>query len=593
MGPRQRKRPRPMQWLWLLLWVLLLGGSANLCLWAVAWLTQIPPVPDCAKISPTSVWRDRLYCAKVLVKAGSEADLAKAIALTADWPKPNSSYEEAESFLTTASEKLLFLANGEAQEGRLEEAVALASEIPLDTPLRQSAQGLIYSWRKEWESGTALEQQIQKTIELRQWEQARQHLQQLQTLKLDYWLRDRHGHWQQQLQQEQNAWVQLQQARELAADATPEGLQQGLTLARQIALGSHAWEQAKAEVDSWSQQLVSYALNQWQQGSLAEAIATAQMLPPSPNYAPEVQDLIQFSHAQKLAEKAAPQAPQYTPNYGDLFALVEAIRAAQKIASDSPFYPEAQAFIEDWQAQLQDLIRLQSAHMLATIGQEGAYRLAIDQAAQVTPERPRRLQGQTLVAHWQNQIQRIQDRPILRAADRLAQPGTIPALQTAIAKASEVELGRALRIEAQTRIAAWQQEIQVIEDRPILNEANALASEDQLQQAIQVARRIQPGRALYDRAQDLINGWTAQIQIAEDKPILDEAKDLAYIGSLTRAINLASQIAPGRALYDEAQNAIAIWKAEREYIWSIREAEANGSGSGNSGAGAEDSSDSQ
>ena len=55
------------------------------------------------------------------------------------------------------------------------------------------------------------------------------------------------------------------------------------------------------------------------------------------------------------------------------------------------------------------------------------------------------------------------------------------------------------------------------------------------------------------------------------KPLLDEAKDLAYVGSLTAAINLASQIAPGRALYDEAQRAIGLWKAEREYIWSIWE----------------------
>jgi hypothetical protein len=71
----------------------------------------------------------------------------------------------------------------------------------------------------------------------------------------------------------------------------------------------------------------------------------------------------------------------------------------------------------------------------------------------------------------------------------------------------------------------------------------------------------------------LILDWTTTIQIAEDKPILDEAKDLAYVGSLSAAINMASQIAPGRALYDEAQRAIALWKAEREYIWSIWEAE--------------------
>ena len=87
---------------------------------------------------------------------------------------------------------------------------------------------------------------------------------------------------------------------------------------------------------------------------------------------------------------------------------------------------------------------------------------------------------------------------------------------------------------------------------------------------------MQPERVLYARAQTLISDWTRQIQIAEDQPLLDDAKDLAFEGSLTAAINLASQISPGRALYTEAQRAIAIWRAERDYIWSIWEAEGTG-----------------
>ena len=156
-------------------------------------------------------------------------------------------------------------------------------------------------------------------------------------------------------------------------------------------------------------------------------------------------------------------------------------------------------------------------------------------------------------------------------ARQSAKPGTIPALESAIAEASKISLDRALRSEAQSDIFDWQQEIQVIEDRPLLDAAVALADLGQLPEAIAEARKIQPGRALHHRAQTLIEEWTAAIQIAEDQPILDEAKDLAYIGSLSAAINLASQIAPGRALYDEAQQAIGLWKAEREYIWSIWE----------------------
>jgi hypothetical protein len=140
-------------------------------------------------------------------------------------------------------------------------------------------------------------------------------------------------------------------------------------------------------------------------------------------------------------------------------------------------------------------------------------------------------------------------------------------------KASQVELGRALRGEAQTLIAAWQGEIQVIEDRPMLDAAVALANQGKLKEAIQEARKIQTNRALHDRAQTLIQDWTTEMQVAEDRPILDRAKTLAYAGSLTAAINLASQIAPGRALHPEARSAIARWQSERAYIWSIWEAE--------------------
>ena len=136
--------------------------------------------------------------------------------------------------------------------------------------------------------------------------------------------------------------------------------------------------------------------------------------------------------------------------------------------------------------------------------------------------------------------------------------------------ASQVPQGRALRIEAQTRIADWTREIQEIQDRPIIDEAIALGNQGQLLEAIAIAQQIQPDRALYSRAQTLAQEWTRTIQIAEDQPIFNQAKDLAYEGKLTRAINLANQIAPGRALYDEVQHAIGLWKVEREYILSLR-----------------------
>jgi soluble cytochrome b562 len=536
-------------------------------MWALVWLTRIPPIPQCEEISAFSSYSDRIYCAESLVRAGSPQDLSTALMLTTDWPRFHPEYDDAQQVVVDASEQLLVVAHRQVQKGHLEEAVALASQVPLDTPLRQTAQGLIYDWRQEWKAGAALEQALETNLKTRSWDGARENLQALKSLKRDYWLRDRYRYWQQRFQIEQQAWNQLNSARQLAASGRPEDLQQAIALAHQIHLGSHQWRQAQQEVEQWGQNLLAYGLQQWQLGDLAGAIAAVQYVPLDVASTPEAQALVRFSHAQRLAGN---QNPTHPPSYGDLFRLREAIRTAAAIPDNSPLYAEAQAQLQTWQAQLQDLTQLRLAQSLTALGLESTYQTAMVTAAAVAPDRPQRLQAQSLIAYWRNQIQQIEDRPILREADRLAKPATIPALQSAMEVAAQIPQGRALRIEAQTRIADWRQEIQEIEDRPIIDEAIALADQGKLSDAITVAQKIQPERALYPRAQTLIQDWTRTIQIAEDQPIFNEAKDLAYEGKLTRAINLASQIAPGRALYDEVQHAISLWKAEREYIWSLR-----------------------
>jgi len=203
-----------------------------------------------------------------------------------------------------------------------------------------------------------------------------------------------------------------------------------------------------------------------------------------------------------------------------------------------------------------------------------ALKLAIDQAKLVAPGRPQRLQAQTWVAHWQKEIQRVEDRPYLTQAQQIAKVGTVSSLRQAIAAASQIARGRALRIEAQTAIATWQRQIQVVEDQPTLDEARTFATQGNLNKAIEVAGKIRSGRALYEEAQGAISDWVAQIQIAEDRPILNDAYALASQGNLSQAINVASQIGYGRALSGEAQGAIANWSAERDAIIAAREAEA-------------------
>jgi len=197
--------------------------------------------------------------------------------------------------------------------------------------------------------------------------------------------------------------------------------------------------------------------------------------------------------------------------------------------------------------------------------------MAIAQAAAISPKRPGRLHAQTLLAQWRKELQSMQDRPLLARAQQVAKSGKIGNLRSAVAMATLVRPRRSLRIEAQTNIADWTNQIEIIEDRPIINNARAIASSGQLGRAIDVASAIRPGRALYNEAQGLIGEWVYQIQLAEDRSILNQAASLASQGYLSRAIDVASGIAPGRPLFGEARGSIAQWAAERAEIWRQRD----------------------
>ena len=111
-------------------------------------------------------------------------------------------------------------------------------------------------------------------------------------------------------------------------------------------------------------------------------------------------------------------------------------------------------------------------------------------------------------------------------------------------------------------MAQWTKRIEVNQDQPFLDEAIALAKQGKLGAAIEKASSIKSGRTLYAKAQDNVYQWVSELQVAQDRPILDRAAELASGGSLGAAIDMASQIGYGRALHSEAAGAIGRWSAE-------------------------------
>ncbi|WP_199248788.1 hypothetical protein [[Phormidium] sp. ETS-05] len=384
-----------------------------------------------------------------------------------------------------------------------------------------------------------------------------------------YWQTVRYGELKNQISREQKAWGSLENARYLAQWETVADLVLAIDEAKQINQQTYVAELAKKDIASWSQKLLAQAQERWQAGDATGALAAAKWVPNDAPVKADAENLIKLV----LAAVAVAEDAQMGVPGNRILAYMEAAAAASQIPSNSKLYQPAQKLQDSLKANLADLLQIQLANLTAGFGTSWALQLAIDQAQMVTSDRPRRIHAQTAIASWRREIASREDRLLLARANSLAKGGQIPNLTLAIATASRVELGRPLRPTAQSAIAKWKRQIERIEDQPILAQAVALAGQGKLQAAIATATKIQPGRALHQEAKDRINKWSKDLQIAEDKPILEQAAALAAQGSLAAAIDTAYQIGVDRPLYSEAQAAIYRWSAQLEAIRAREEAE--------------------
>jgi hypothetical protein len=571
-APAQPRRSRNRDWGWSLIWLsflLVLGGTAA---GAFFWLITMPPPIDCKNISPLSPDMERLQCAQQAAVSRDIKELKNSIDLVRDWPLEDPLYPQASQLRDKWSRALLEHARNKMEEGDLKSAVDLAKYIPANSSVSEDAQALLGTWQEDWDQGKEIYAKAVEALKKQQWDQVTAYAQQLAQLRNEHWSQQRMKVLLEELAAEKLAWNQLKQARAAVQYyQTPDTLEKAITLAGKIESQRYVHAQAKTDIRNWSRQLLDLAAKQLEKRDLEGTLAIAKRVPTNSELYPEAQDFIQISRAQLLVPDSKSGSQQ---QWQQILAVMEAQAAASQIKRDRPLYQQAQAKITDWQAQLQDLIQLQVASSLSTTGQGMAFQIAIEQAKQIASNRPRRIHAQTLIAQWRKELKEAEDRPFIVLAKQLAERKTIESYQAAITQARQVALGRPLRLEAQTYIASWTKQIQTIEDQPILDEANTLAKKGNLGKAISVAEKIAQGRALHKQAQSLIGEWSAQIQIAEDQPKLNEAARLAAQGRLSEAISVASQIGYGRALYYEAQDGIARWTAERNAIQASRQAPA-------------------
>lgn len=562
-SPQTPVKPRPSFWGLPFLWFILIIGFGITGSYAMMWLLKTPPPPNCQQETPLVSDGERLYCLQQAANSGKLDKILQALAEVQSWSGENPLYNQAQQLKEEWSKSLLHLASNKIEQGDLQGALQIVAKIPKDIPFyKGEVESTVAGWRNNWDEGQKLYDKAIAALKDQNLRKASDYVQALFQLNNIFWGRKRFNELVEQIALEKQGWQRLNEARVLAKSGRPDKLGEAVALANQIPKNLYARKDADAEMLNWSRALIKIATQRLNAKDIGGAIDAANYIPSYSLLYAEAQDLMQLGRAQAVTWNQSIT----TPIYEHIFNLLEGQAAAGQIVPGRPLYQQAQTQIQNLQSQYPDLLRLQIANAIASMGQPFAFQLAIDQAQMVPPKAPRRIHAQTMVAIWRKEILRLEDQPYLLSARQLAQKQTVVDFQKAIQQASLILPGRPLRIEAQTYIAQWRKQIEIVEDQPLLNDAIAFAQQGNLSGAIDKASKIKNGRALYKEAQAKSTEWLKQLQITQDKPILAQANELASKGNLSDAINIAAQISYGRALYDEAQGAIGRWKAEREAL---------------------------
>lgn len=518
---------------------------------AAALLFKIPALPNCPSIFwPTASASLRLYCAELAANKKTVSDLLQAIALVDSLPNDHPLRPEINRNIELWASQILELAEESFHAGDLDAAIKTAQKMPPSAPAHASVRERVDRWQSIWATAERIYQEAESAIINEDLKGAFSTAGRLLSVGNRYWETTRYEELVALINATREEGQLLGQARRLARQGGLSRLLEAIKLAKQIKADSPLYQAAQRAITEFGNDLLKLGLAALDRYDADLALSVARQIPPELDRRDEARDLTELALAQRQA------------SYGTVADLESAIVQAQRLGRDRPLYDDAQRLISRWQQEIQAVSRLQMAERIAEPGSIDDLRAAIAEAELISSSNPRADQVEEAISRWRRQIQTIEDRPYLDRAEQLAQGGDIFSLEAAILEASRVGQGRALYDEAQRMIAEWTDQSQQIQDRPYLSEARRLAAIGNVDEAIATADQIQPGRALYEEAQNEIARWEAQIAGANQ---LQRAYELATIptpASLASAIRAADQVPGNSPSRFEAERMIGVWSQD-------------------------------
>mgnify|MGYP006425786993 CR=1 FL=1 len=485
---------------------------------ATATLLSLNTPKGCESVYwPLASGARRLYCAQVEVKEGDAESYLAAINLVSELPEDHPLRKEINKNIKVWSEQVLVLGEKQFQAGNLEAAMAIAEKIPSGVAAKAVVEEKVRRWRDIWQQGEAIEQDVEAQLNQAAWNQAFKEAGRLVDLKNDYLANRRYTELITKIQKAKVEGAVLDEARNAFDKGSVEDLLTAIEKAQSIKESSYSYQAAQNLITKVGETLMAKAQENLDQRNWNTVLDIAQAIPDRLNLQEEVRDLRAISLAGLQAQQ------------GTVSGLQEAISQAEQLEAERPLYTEAQALIERWNKEIDDVKVIAEAKQYANGGRISDLRAGMVKAEEVPRGNPRYSEARQLINQWNRKIQIIEDRPIINRAESFARGRSIRDYQSAIALASEISPNRALYREAQRKIGSWQNQIERIEDRPILSQASNLASQGRLESAIETAQQISSNRALYREAQTNIRRWRSELKARNS---IQEASNLAESGTL-------------------------------------------------------------
>ncbi|MCS6813753.1 MAG: chromosome segregation ATPase [Cyanobacteria bacterium] len=540
----------PMQWLthwqvWGAAAVVVFTGTG---FFAAANLLHLPAVANCPAIFlPTASASMRLSCARAAAEKGTPTGYLEAINLVNGLPKNHALRPHIDDMIQQWAKSYLNLAEKAFQEGRIRDAIEAARRLPKTVPAYKQVDGLIQKWQSIWQRGELIFQATEAAMRKRDWGKAYALAARLLMVENEYWSTVKYRELSGKILLARQTNTKINRAMMLAEAGDVDSLLEAIDLLATIDKSDYLYAEAQKELKKISLQLLAIAQTSLDNQNYQDAMDILRRIPESAGLQDEIKDFTLLANAQSKAWK------------GSIADLQDAITQAEKISVQSALYGDAQRMIKRWRNDIDAVNRLAIAQQLAASGDPAGLASAISEASRISDNSNRWKDAQKKIDNWRQQLESLEDRPILNNAKALALAGDVAALSAAIAQASRVQPGRALYPEAQELVKAWRGQIEEFEDRPILDRALELANNGRFPEAIVVAEQIGSGRSLSKEARRHLRVWRDQVQGQER---WEQARRLAASGSvadLQEAVRIAGQVPESSTYSAQAGAAVDQW----------------------------------